>query len=129
MKKQFDKEIKKAQKEKKSGLIEPTTGKPIKYPKQPFDKDIKKAQTPEGLKYPVTNKPIYKPYSNTWMILCIVFLIIPLFNIIFGAIGLSKYPAKDKRCKSKRAWAVAALTIGIIEFVASILAAGRTMKR
>ena len=67
----FDKEIKKSQNNKRSRVTDSSTGKSVKLPKE-YDKVIDKATKKDDLKYPGTDVSVKNPYTNKWMILCIV---------------------------------------------------------
>ena len=60
-------------------------------------------------------------YSNTWLILSAIFMIIPVFNIIFGSIGINKYPKNVRACKTKRTVCMVAYIIGIVQIVIIVL--------
>ena len=67
--------------------------------------------------YVVEKKQEEIKYSNTWLILASVFMIIPVFNLIFGAIGLKKYPKNVQSCKAKRLVCIVSYIIGIVQIV------------
>ena len=56
-------------------------------------------------------------YPSTWMILASIFMIVPIFNIIFGAIGLKKYPKNVHACKTKRTVCKVAFIFGVVEMI------------
>ena len=65
-------------------------------------------------------QPIYedKKYGKGIMICAAIFMIIPIFNLIFGLIGLYKYPKGEEECKKYRRVCMAAYVIGVIMLIA-----------